>query len=95
MFRSSIYGSLIGMMPGLGSSVSLFVAYGEEKEKRRTRRLGYWWSKESRARSANNAIFRPSMIPLLTLGIPGSTIAAVLIGMFLVNGLSLVRAFFN
>ena len=37
--------------------------------------------------SANNAVSGPSMIPLLTLGIPGSTIAAVLIGMFLVNGL--------
>lgn len=33
MFRSSIYGSLIGMMPGLGSSVACFVAYGEEKRK--------------------------------------------------------------
>jgi putative tricarboxylic transport membrane protein len=33
MFRSSIYGSLIGMMPGLGSSVACFVAYGEEKRR--------------------------------------------------------------
>ena len=33
MFRSSIYGSLIGMMPGIGSSVACFVAYGEEKRR--------------------------------------------------------------
>jgi len=38
MFRSSIYGSLIGMMPGLGSSVACFVAYGEEK--RRAKKQG-------------------------------------------------------
>jgi len=40
MFRSSIYGSLIGMMPGLGSSVACFVAYGEEK--RRAKNKSEW-----------------------------------------------------
>ena len=89
MFRSSIYGSLIGMMPGLGSSVACFVAYGEEK--RRAKNKDEWGTGVvegiAAPESANNAVSGPSMIPLLTLGIPGSTIAAVLIGMFLVNGL--------
>ena len=89
MFRSSIYGSLIGMMPGLGSSVACFVAYGEEK--RRSPIKDKWGTGIvegiAAPESANNAVSGPSMIPLLTLGIPGSTIAAVLIGMFLVNGL--------
>ena len=89
MFRSSIYGSLIGMMPGLGSSVACFVAYGEEK--RRAKNKDKWGTGVvegiAAPESANNAVSGPSMIPLLTLGIPGSTIAAVLIGMFLVNGL--------
>ncbi len=89
MFRSSIYGSLIGMMPGLGSSVACFVAYGEEK--RRAKNKEDWGTGVvegvAAPESANNAVSGPSMIPLLTLGIPGSTIAAVLIGMFLVNGL--------
>lgn len=89
MFRSSIYGSLIGMMPGLGSSVACFVAYGEEK--RRAKNKNDWGTGVvegvAAPESANNAVSGPSMIPLLTLGIPGSTIAAVLIGMFLVNGL--------
>ena len=89
MFRSSIYGSLIGMMPGLGSSVACFVAYGEEK--RRATNKNDWGTGVvegvAAPESANNAVSGPSMIPLLTLGIPGSTIAAVLIGMFLVNGL--------
>ena len=89
MFRSSTYGSLIGMMPGLGSSVACFVAYGEEK--RRAKNKDEWGTGIVEGivapESANNAVSGPSMIPLLTLGIPGSTIAAVLIGMFLVNGL--------
>jgi len=89
MFRSSIYGSLIGMMPGLGSSVACFVAYGEEKRKAKNKDKWGTGVVEGVAapESANNAVSGPSMIPLLTLGIPGSTIAAVLIGMFLVNGL--------
>ena len=89
MFRSSFYGSLIGMMPGLGSSVACFVAYGEEK--RRSKIKDKWGTGIvegiAAPESANNAVSGPSMIPLLSLGIPGSTIAAVLIGMFLVNGL--------
>ncbi|MEM8977926.1 MAG: tripartite tricarboxylate transporter permease [Pseudomonadota bacterium] len=89
MFRSSIYGSLIGMMPGLGSSVACFVAYGEEKRRAKNKKDWGTGVVEGIAapESANNAVSGPSMIPLLTLGIPGSTIAAVLIGMFLVNGL--------
>ena len=89
MFRSSIIGSLIGMMPGLGSSVACFVAYGEEKRKAKNKDKWGTGVVEGIAapESANNAVSGPSMIPLLTLGIPGSTIAAVLIGMFLVNGL--------
>ena len=89
MFRSSIYGSLIGMMPGLGSSVACFVAYGEEKRRAKNKKEWGTGIVEGIAapESANNAVSGPSMIPLLSLGIPGSTIAAVLIGMFLVNGL--------
>ena len=89
MFRSSVIGSLIGMMPGLGSSVACFVAYGEEKRKAKNKEKWGTGVVEGIAapESANNAVSGPSMIPLLTLGIPGSTIAAVLIGMFLVNGL--------
>lgn len=89
MFRSSIFGSLIGMMPGLGSSVACFVAYGEEKRRSKIKEKWGTGIVEGIAapESANNAVSGPSMIPLLSLGIPGSTIAAVLIGMFLVNGL--------
>ena len=60
MFRSSIYGSLIGMMPGLGSSVACFVAYGEEK--RRAKNKEEWGTGIVEGivapESANNAVSR-------------------------------------
>ncbi len=45
--------------------------------------------------AANNAVSGPSMIPVLTLGIPGSTIAAILIGVFLVHGIQVGPAIFR
>lgn len=89
MLRSSGIGSLIGMMPGLGSAVACFVAYGEEK--RRSRSPEKWGTGIvegiAAPESANNAVSGPSMIPLLTLGVPGSTIAAILIGVFMIHGI--------
>lgn len=97
MFRSSIIGSLIGIMPGLGSSVACFVAYGEEK--RRSKMSERWGTGIvegiAAPESANNAVSGPSMIPLLTLGVPGSTIAAVLIGVFLIHGLQVGPEIFS
>lgn len=97
MFRSSIVGSFIGMMPGLGSSVACFVAYGEEK--RRASNGKDWGSGViegiAAPESANNAVSGPSMIPLLTLGVPGSTVAAVLIGVFLIHGIQVGPLLFS
>ncbi len=89
ILRSSGMGAVIGTMPGLGSAVACFIAYGEEK--RRARRPEEWGKGAiegvAAPESANNAVSGPSMIPVLTLGIPGSTIAAILIGVFLMHGI--------
>ncbi len=89
MFRSSGMGAVIGMMPGLGSAVACFVAYGEGKRRSKTPEKWGTGIVEGIAapESANNAVSGPSMIPLLTLGVPGSTIAAVLIGVFMIHGI--------
>lgn len=89
MLRSSGIGSLIGMMPGLGSAVACFVAYGGEKRRSKTPEKWGTGIIEGIAapESANNAVSGPSMIPLLTLGVPGSTIAAILIGVFMIHGI--------
>lgn len=95
--RSSIYGAFIGMMPGLGSSVAAFVAYSEEK-----RRAGpqAGWGEGAIAgvaapEAANNAVNGPSMIPLLTLGVPGTTVAAILMGVFLIHGIPIGPTIFS
>ena len=86
MFRSSIVGSLIGMMPGLGSSVALLLM----AKKRRATNKDKWGTGVVEGIAAPE---QPTMLFLAVYdtapyaGNSGSTIAAVLIGMFLVNGL--------
>lgn len=91
VLRSSIIGSVIGMLPGLGSAIAAFVAYGEGK--RRARNPEQWGDGAlegvAAPEAANNAVSGPSMAPLLTLGIPGSTIGAILVGVFLIHGIQI------
>lgn len=97
VMRSSIIGSIIGLLPGLGSSVACFVAYGEEK--RRSKEPEKWGTGIvegiAAPESSNNAVSGPSMVPLLTLGIPGSTIAAILVGVFTIHGIQVGPSIFT
>ncbi|MEM8664628.1 MAG: tripartite tricarboxylate transporter permease, partial [Pseudomonadota bacterium] len=89
--RSSLIGAFIGMLPGLGSAIAAFVAYGEGK--RRAANADEWGKGAlegvAAPEAANNAVSGPSMAPLLTLGIPGSTIGAILVGVFLIHGIQI------
>lgn len=91
VIRSSVIGSVIGILPGLGSSIAAFVAYGEGK--RRARNPDAWGKGAlegvAAPEAANNAVSGPSMAPLLTLGIPGSTIGAIMVGVFLIHGIQI------
>lgn len=91
VFRSSFIGAGIGVLPGLGSSIAAFIAYGEGK--RRAKNPEEWGKGAlegvAAPEAANNAVSGPSMAPLLTLGIPGSTIAAILISVFYIHGFQL------
>ncbi|UWR21167.1 tripartite tricarboxylate transporter permease [Sulfitobacter sp. S190] len=94
--RSSFIGAFIGMLPGLGSAIAAFVAYGEGKRRARDPQAWGRGALEGIAapEAANNAVSGPSMAPLLTLGIPGSTIGAILIGVFLIHGIQIGPALF-
>ncbi|GAB5512094.1 MAG: tripartite tricarboxylate transporter permease [Hyphomicrobiales bacterium] len=91
VLRSSFIGAFIGMLPGLGSAIAAFVAYGEGK--RRAKNPENWGKGAlegvAAPEAANNAVSGPSMAPLLTLGIPGSTIGAILMGVFLIHGIQI------
>nr|WP_306266179.1 tripartite tricarboxylate transporter permease [Pararhizobium sp. IMCC3301] len=97
MLRSSLIGAFIGILPGLGSAVAGFAAYGEEK--RRAKEPEKWGTGivegVAAPESANNAVSGPTMIPLLALGVPGSTIAAILIGVFLIHGIPIGPSIFD
>lgn len=91
VIRSSFIGASIGVLPGLGSAIAAFVAYGEGK--RRAKNPEEWGKGAlegiAAPEAANNAVSGPSMAPLLTLGIPGSTIGAILVGVFLIHGIQI------
>jgi len=91
MARSTGYGTIIGMLPGIGATVACFVAYAEAK---RTTKNPERFGKGAlegvaAAESSNNATSGANLIPLLTLGIPGSTAAALLAGVMLIHGITI------
>ena len=87
--RGGFIGAGVGVLPGLGSAIAAFISYGEGK--RRAANAEQWGKGAlegvAAPEAANNAVSGPSMAPLLTLGIPGSTIGAILLGVFLIHGI--------
>lgn len=85
MIRGSAIGFLIGVLPGAGGTIASFLAYTSEQ--RLVDRQGRFGKGDIRGvaapEAANNAAATGAMIPLLTLGIPGSGTTAVLLGALL------------
>jgi putative tricarboxylic transport membrane protein len=88
--RGSGIGFFLGLIPGIGAIIPTFLAYIVEKgvskhpEKFGTGVIEGVASPET----ANNAYANGAMVPLLTLGIPGSPTLAVLMGAFIIHGLT-------
>lgn len=87
--RSSIIGTGIGMLPGAGGSIASFMAYNETKRASKNPEAFGTGIPEgvAAAESANNAMASGAMIPMLTLGIPGDSVAAIIMGGLMVHGL--------
>ncbi len=85
----TITGSIIGLIPGVGGQIAGLVAYDQtRKMSREPEKFGKGHSEGIiAAESANNAMVGPSLVPLLTLSIPGSPTAAVLLGGLLIHGI--------
>jgi putative tricarboxylic transport membrane protein len=87
--RSSIIGSIIGIMPGLGGGPAGLIAYAQEKRLSKTPEefgngTGYGIAASE---SANNATTGGALIPALSLSIPGDTSTAIIIGAFTYMGI--------
>jgi putative tricarboxylic transport membrane protein len=87
--RSSIIGIFIGILPGAGGDIGAWLSYSEAKKASKTPEQFGKGSIEAicASETANNAVTGGSVIPLITLGIPGSAVASVLLGGFLVHGM--------
>src|SRR5512141_939246 len=82
MARGSVFGFLIGLLPGAGATLSTFMAYNLEKRLcKNPERLGTGDIRGVACpEAANNAASGASLVPLLTLGIPGGGATAVMLG---------------
>ncbi|HHW01403.1 MAG TPA: C4-dicarboxylate ABC transporter permease [Thermoanaerobacterales bacterium] len=90
ILNSSVIGTFIGILPGAGATIASFICYNEAKR----------WSKHpeefgegslegvAAPEAGNNAATGGAMVPLLSLGIPGSETTAVLLGAFMIQGIS-------
>lgn len=89
LLRSSIIGTVVGILPGAGGSIANLVSYNEAKraakhpEEFGTGKLDGVVATET----ANNAVVGGGLIPLLTLGIPGAPPDAIIYGALMMQGL--------
>ena len=90
LLKSSILGVFIGAVPGTGAAISSFLAYNEAKRTSKHPEEYGHGSEEAvvASESANNAVTGATLIPLLTLGIPGDTNTAVLLGALTMQGIA-------
>ena len=90
VIKSSVIGIVIGVIPGTGGSIASFIAYDEAKRSSKEPELFGKGSLEGIAasESANNGVTAATLIPTLTLGIPGNTVAAIFLGALLIHGLT-------
>ncbi|HEX7127339.1 MAG TPA: tripartite tricarboxylate transporter permease [Thermodesulfobacteriota bacterium] len=88
--RSTLLGFAVGVLPGVGSIIASFLAYATERAlAREPGRFGNGAIEAvAAAESADNAAVNGSLVPLLTLGIPGSASTAILTGALLMFGLT-------
>ncbi len=87
--RSTIIGTGIGIIPGLGQVVAAMMGYTAAKNaSKNPEKFGKGEVEGvAAAEAANNAVNGPTLVPLLTLGIPGDNITAILLGAFVAQGL--------
>lgn len=95
--RSGIIGIIVGILPGAGGDIGAWFAYSQAKKASKHPEEFGKGAVEAicASETANNAVTGGSIIPLITLGIPGSTVAAVLLGALIMHGLTPGQSMFT
>src|SRR5207302_997463 len=90
ILRGTLVGFLVGILPGAGATISSYVAYALEKRRSPTpERFGRGAIEGVAApESANNAATSSGFIPLLTLGLPANVVMALMLGAFMLHGVT-------
>lgn len=90
LFKSSIIGSFVGIMPGVGGAPAAFISYGEAK--RSSPRKAQFGQGEPDGilapESANNAVTGGALVPTLALGLPGDAATAVMLATLMIHGVT-------
>lgn len=86
---SAIIGIVVGILPGAGGTIASFIGYNEAKRFTKNKEAFGTGIIEGVAgpEAANNAVTGGSLIPTLTLGIPGNSVTAILLGGLVIQGL--------
>ena len=89
IMRSTVIGTSIGMIPGVGQVVAAFMGYAAAKSASTHPETFGKGEIEgiAAAEAANNSVNGPTLVPLLTLGIPGDNLTVILVGAFIAQGM--------
>ena len=88
--RSSLLGTLIGALPGTGADIAALMAYDQARRTTKNPEVPFGEGAMEglvACESANNACVGGACIPMLTLGIPGDAVTAIMIGAMYIHGL--------
>ena len=90
MIRSSIVGTIVGIIPAAGAGVSSWICYSTGKRfSKHPDQFGKGYMEAvASSETGNNAATGGALIPLITLGLPGSSVAAILLGGMMIHGLT-------
>lgn len=90
MIKSAFLGTFIGSIPGAGADIAAFISYNEAKRSsKHPEKFGTGYLPGIAAPEAgNNGVTGGALVPLLTLGVPGDAVAAILLGALIIQGLT-------
>lgn len=94
---STVIGTLVGILPGAGANMASFVSYDAAKRiSKHPEKFGTGIEEGVAAcETANNAVTGGAMVPMLTLGIPGDAVTAVLLSALMIQGYAPGPTLFN
>jgi putative tricarboxylic transport membrane protein len=89
IIRGSLIGVVLGAIPGIGSAPAAFVSYGEaQRNSKHAETFGHGELEGvAAAEAGNNGCCGATLIPLLSLGVPGDAITGIILGAFMMHGL--------